>query len=269
MSKYKSILLWCVSIILMLIIVVYQRVTGPTYPKSGKIELNSEKIKYQLPRSHGGDGDEPIMIETNDNSITGKIIFKRYPSFDEWKTVSLERKENALITSIPHQPMAGKIIYNIILTKDNKDYSLTQEPVIIRFRRSVPIAVLIFHLFFIFSAITFSIRAGFEAIFKGNNLYRLSVITCILFFIGGIIIGPMMQKYAFDAYWTGWPFGHDLTDNKTLVAFLIWLIAVWRLKVNPLKRGWAIAASIVLLVVFLIPHSILGSEIDYTKLQPK
>jgi hypothetical protein len=29
------------------------------------------------------------------------------------------------------------------------------------------------------------------------------------------------------------------------------------------KKGWALAASIILLAVYLIPHSMFGSELDY------
>ena len=80
-----------------------------------------------------------------------------------------------------------------------------------------------------------------------------------------MIFGPIVQKFAFNAFWTGWPWGHDLTDNKTIVAFIFWLIALIRLIKNKEKRGWALVASIVLLVIYLIPHSVLGSEIDYTQ----
>ncbi|MCK4406396.1 MAG: hypothetical protein KAV44_01845, partial [Bacteroidales bacterium] len=90
-------------------------------------------------------------------------------------------------------------------------------------------------------------------------------ITTICLFIGGLILGPIVQKFAFDAFWTGWPWGHDLTDNKTIVAFIFWLIALIRLIKNKEKSGWALVASIVLLVIYLIPHSVLGSEIDYTQ----
>jgi len=30
-------------------------------------------------------------------------------------------------------------------------------------------------------------------------------------------------------------------------------------------KRWAIAAAIITLIVYLIPHSVLGSEIDYSK----
>jgi hypothetical protein len=83
---------------------------------------------------------------------------------------------------------------------------------------------------------------------------------------GGLILGPVVQKYAFDAYWTGFPFGHDLTDNKTAVAFIGWLIAFLMYKKSNQPKRWALFASILLLIVYLIPHSVLGSELDYKKI---
>ena len=34
-----------------------------------------------------------------------------------------------------------------------------------------------------------------------------------------------VQKAAFGAYWTGFPFGYDLTDNKTVLMWLAWVLA--------------------------------------------
>jgi hypothetical protein len=115
-----------------------------------------------------------------------------------------------------------------------------------------------------FLAMLFSTRAGIEAIRKGRQTYFLSVFTLILLTAGGLFLGPVVQKYAFDAYWTGWPFGHDLTDNKTLIAVIGWLFAVLKLRRNRNARAWAIVAAILLLAVYLVPHSLYGSEIDYT-----
>jgi hypothetical protein len=80
------------------------------------------------------------------------------------------------------------------------------------------------------------------------------------------VLGPIVQKFSFGVYWAGWPFGHDLTDNKSIVAFIFWVIALIYQYRNREKKIMAIVASIILLIVFLIPHSMLGSEIDYTKL---
>jgi hypothetical protein len=116
-----------------------------------------------------------------------------------------------------------------------------------------------------FMAMLFSTLTGLVVIFRAKNSYIFAWITVISVGIGGLILGPIVQKFAFDAYWTGWPFGHDLTDNKSLVAFIFWVVALAVMKKNRENRLWPVIASIVLLVVFMIPHSVLGSEIDYTK----
>jgi hypothetical protein len=36
---------------------------------------------------------------------------------------------------------------------------------------------------------------------------------------------------------------------------------------NREKRGWALVAAIVLMLIYFIPHSMMGSEIDHT-IQP-
>ena len=75
--------------------------------------------------------------------------------------------------------------------------------------------------------------------------------------------GPIVQYYAFNELWTGIPFGWDLTDNKTLIALIFWILAVVmnRKKERPL---YVALASFVLLLVFSIPHSLFGSQLDYT-----
>ena len=77
-----------------------------------------------------------------------------------------------------------------------------------------------------------------------------------------MILGPIVQYYAFGDLWTGIPFGWDLTDNKTLIAFIFWILAVYMNRKTDRPLYTALAAF-VLLLVFSIPHSMFGSELDY------
>ena len=86
-------------------------------------------------------------------------------------------------------------------------------------------------------------------------------ITIIFLILGGFILGPIVQKFSFGQFWTGWPFGDDLTDNKTLFA-LIAFLAAWFLRKKSYGRWLAIGAAVVMLAVYLIPHSMNGSELD-------
>ena len=56
MKKYVY---WLLAIVITLVLSVYQRMTGPTYPKKVTIELNGENYKIKLPRS-GVQKDEII-----------------------------------------------------------------------------------------------------------------------------------------------------------------------------------------------------------------
>ena len=116
-----------------------------------------------------------------------------------------------------------------------------------------------------FLGMLLSTRAGFEVFNEGKDLRTLVYRTLTLLFVGGLVLGPLVQKFAFGMYWTGWPFGGDLTDNKTAIAVISWLLAAIMLKRSEHPARWAAFAAIITIVVFMIPHSVLGSEIDYSK----
>lgn len=244
---------------------IYQRMTGPTYPARGTVTIDNQKIKFRLIRTWEGQTDARVTVEISDEAVKGKYMFKRYKSFDDWSEKSLKREGDELVAYLPGQPPAGKVMYRIFLKKGGEEVALTEDPLILRYKGVVPQSVLIPHIIIIFLAMMFSTRTGFEAIIRGKNLVPYSLWTVILLAVGGMIFGPIVQKYAFDAYWTGWPMGQDLTDNKTLASFILWVAAYFQVRRNPNKRGWVIAAAIVLLLIYLIPHSMFGSEIDYTQ----
>ncbi len=289
-SGTKSVLWWIFAIIFTIGIATYQRMTGPTYPVSGKAVVNGNLVKYKLIRTAENDKDATMSITVPDTSVSGTIVYKRYKSNDSLSKLPLFRSIDtsydasfanlwSLVTHkprtyqlnpdlkflMPKQPAAGKIEYSISLNGKSEVVKLSEKPVVMRFKGPVPLLVLLPHILLMFLAMLFSTRAGIEALIKGKRTYLYALLTLIFFIPGGLILGPFVQKFAFGAFWTGWPFGHDLTDNKTALAVLGWLVAVIKLRKNPSARGWAIAAAIILLAVYMVPHSVLGSEIDYTQ----
>ncbi|MEW5924308.1 MAG: hypothetical protein AB1746_10000 [Candidatus Zixiibacteriota bacterium] len=262
----RPLVLWIIAIVITLGSVVYQRLTGPTYPIRGSVEINGEKIKYRLLTTHVTDEDARMEIKVPDQNISGEVKLKRYKSYDDWSVLPLPRDGENLIVTLPKQPPAGKVMYQVTLVDANGSrYELSEKPVVIRFKGAVPAFIIIPHIIIIFMGMLLATRAGFEAIVNGAKMYSLTFWTTILLIIGGLIFGPLLQKFAFNEYWTGWPFGRDLTDSKTAFAVLFWLVALWRSRSDGKGRFWIILAAAVTLIVYLIPHSVLGSEIDYTK----
>jgi len=263
----KKILFWVIAILITASTLVFQRLTGPTNPVSGKVPVNGSEITFILERSHVSTSDYEVKIEVPEEEISGYLTYKRYKTSDPWANIPLDRKENFLVGSLPHQPPAGKLIYKVILTYGEKEFSLSgEQPVIIRFRGPVPAAILAPHIIIMFLAMLFSTRAGIEALDPKSNPRKFALWTAGLLFVGGFIFGSLVQKLAFGAFWTGFPLGFDLTDNKTLIAMIAWIVAVIAGRGGKPARWWVLGASIMLLAVYLIPHSLLGSELDYSQM---
>lgn len=263
----KRSLLWFFAIVITLFTAYYQKITGPTYPVSGEVVFNNENINYKLYRSHGGDSDHQVSIIVQDTSITGVVSWKRYKTKDSYTDIEMTRNGDSLTAKLPHQPPAGKLRYKITLFGNNESIVLHDgESVIIRHKGDVPAIYLIPHIIFIFLALLFSARAGVEFFAKEKKLALFTNLTLMMLILGGFIFGPIVQKFAFDAYWTGFPFGHDLTDNKVLIALIGWLIAFVMLKKSKKPELWVLFAALVMMITFLIPHSVLGSELDYNKI---
>ncbi len=261
----KSFLIWFFAVIFTLSSAFYQKMTGPTYPVRGHAEIGGKQIKYRLIRSYDLSDDAKITVVVPDTSVKGELMLRRFKSMDNWQTTTMVRHGDTLIGLLPHQAPAGKVMYEVTLIKGDQRVLLNDHPAVLRYTGYVPRFILIPHILFMFMAMLFSTLTGLMVVFRGKNSYLYAWITVISVGIGGLILGPIVQKFAFDAYWTGWPFGHDLTDNKSVVAFFFWVIALLVMKKNRENKLWPIVASVVLLIVFLIPHSTLGSEIDFTK----
>ena len=258
----KLFIYWFLAVIITLSAVIYQRKTGPTYDKKGEVSIDGQVIEYALIRSHGGESDALVEIEVQDNDISGEIMYKKYPTNDEWTKIKMLRNQDLLTGTLPYLPPAGKYEYIITLNKNGNSFPLNDgKPVIIRFKGAVPNGVLIPHVILMFVAMLLGNLAGIMAVFRHKKYKIYTLLTLITLFLGGLILGPWVQWHAFGEAWAGVPFAWDLTDNKTLVAFIFWLLAFIfnHKKERPIM---VIIAALVMLAVYSIPHSMFGSELD-------
>ncbi len=260
----KTLILWAAAFLITAASAWYQRVTGPTYPLSGVARLGASELPWRLERSHGGESDAPVSIAAADTSVSGILELRRYGTDDPWRFERLEREGGILRGTLPLQPPAGKLQYRVILRRGADTLAIpADEPALIRFKGDVPPAVLAVHILLMFAGMLTSTRAGLSVFSGRDETGGLTIATITLLVTGGFVLGPVVQKHAFGAYWTGWPFGTDLTDNKTVAALAAWVaVAMVRKRVRR-PALWALAAALITLAVFMIPHSLFGSEFDY------
>jgi len=257
--------LWIIAIVVTLASAVYQRMTGPTYPVRGLVVLGGNTIDYRLERSHETTGDQVVEIVAPDLSVTGEMTWRRYPSSDPYQTVPLVRQDEALRALLPRQPPGGKLEFQLRLSRGSETVLAPAQPAITRFKDPVSASVLIPHVLAMFLGMLWSTRAGLAAL-VGGPTRALAWTTVALLGVGGFVFGPWMQYQAFGDYWTGVPFGFDLTDNKTLIAVACWVFAVARIRKDKPARLAVGTAALVTLMVFAIPHSAWGTEIDWNSL---
>lgn len=277
----KKFILWSLAFVITIAAAVYQRHTGPTYPKELNVTLNNKLYELKLIRSLALDEKPEVKIAVTDTSVKARLFYKRLNSKEEYQVNEFTYKvypvksflinkifkiydDKGLFASVPQQPPAGKIQYYFEVTDSRGTQTYFKDsPVVIRFKGGVPAYILVPHILLMFMAMLFSTLAGLMSLAREPKYKLYAIWTLILFTAGGMILGPIVQLDAFGDLWTGIPFGWDLTDNKTLIALAFWILAVMmnRKKDRPVYTA---IAALVLLLVFSIPHSLFGSQLDYT-----
>jgi hypothetical protein len=277
----RKFFLWTLAIVITVSAAIYQRHTGPTYPKELNVDLNNKSYKLKLVRSLSLNEKPEVRLNISDTSVKAKLFYKRFKTDEEYQSIDFSYRvnpvksfimnkifkiyeEKGFFAAVPKQPPAGKVQYYFELTDSKRTNSfLKDNPVVIRFKGDVPVFVLAPHILLMFIAMLFSTLAGLMSVIKFPEYKKYGVWTLFLFITGGFLLGPAVQYFAFGELWTGIPFGWDLTDNKTLIALIFWVLAVVmnRKKDRPVYTA---LAAIVLLLVFSIPHSVLGSELNYS-----
>lgn len=268
-SSRRGFWLWIAALLLMLATVIYQRRTGPTYPKRGQLEGQ----RYALLRSQ--ETSAPARIEVPDRG-EAQLHWRRYPSPEPFTALpmgSAEKKGKRLRwAELPIQPSAGKLEYWVELQTPSGQKRLPESgTVILRYKDPVPTPLLAGHVILMFFGVLLGLRTGLAALFAPGNITRLTAWTFGCLSLGGMILGPLVQKYAFGALWTGWPLGYDLTDNKTLIMWLVWGLAgaflLWGPRRPRARRLVVGLATCAMAAVYLVPHSLRGSQLDYSKVK--
>jgi hypothetical protein len=254
--------LWLLAFLLMLAAAAWQRRTGPSYPVRGELVTPAGAQAYRLPRSHVATRGAEVRVPAA--APEGALIWRRYPTGEAFQSIPLARSADTLRATLPVQPPAGKVEYYVELYDAQDTIRLpAHEAAVLRYRGPVSAGVLVPHVLLMFLAMLFAVRAALGAL-AGREEPRLAWLALLGFTIGGLVFGPIVQQQAFGAYWTGVPFGWDLTDNKTLLMWVAWVIACLApLRWPRSRRALVLGAAVITVVVYLIPHSMRGSQLDY------
>lgn len=99
-------------------------------------------------------------------------------------------------------------------------------------------------------------------LFRGKPLLsasRMVKLATFFIFLGGLPLGMIVEKKVFGTWWEGWPFGRDVTDTKTGVILVLWLVLSFLAPKEEKSRArtwaWVVLASLVFTIaLYAIPH---------------
>lgn len=281
--RLTSALLWALAVALMLSAAVYQRLTGPTNPMRGSLVVEGAPQRYRLLRSEETVREARIAVPAPGAEATGRLIWRRYPTSEEFRTLEMapettQEGRRELAAYLPAQPSSGKLEYRLevdtpegLVRIPSGEQEHGEATIVLRYKDPVPLPILLSHIAFMFFGVLIGMRAALGALIAPRGMHGHAWTTLTLLTVGGMLLGPIVQKHAFGAYWTGFPWGYDLTDNKTLIMWLVWIGACavlgWKRPEGAPRwraRLAVLAAAVVMTVVYLIPHSLRGSELDYS-----
>jgi hypothetical protein len=267
------------ALLLTLVILVTSRYFGPNRRYQVEAAGTGYSLHHKAPRGHDGPGPAEIVLGIRYaeeqagppkawllGQVKGEQAWQRIAPSPQEK--HLEEFDQTLVFEIPHHPPMTRYFYRfeaqrgeepkVLLARENG------EPMMVKFKGIVPSWIWIPHVLAMFGGFFLLILSAFHALtlardrYDGGAAKRWAWGAWIALFLGGVPIGIAMNHYAFGVLWEAFPFGGDVTDNKTQVALLLWGIAALALTFRKGKRSgvMAVIAAVLVLGIFLIPHSL-------------
>lgn len=257
-----SAVLWIIAVLLTLFSASWQRRTGPTHPVKGKAEVAGQALSWTFERTHKGAGDQVVRVNAPEG-VTANLEWRKHLGGPEYTVVPMRREGAALVAELPWQPPAGVLKYRVVAQANGASVTVPAEGVVtIRYTGEVPAPIMVTHILLMIAAMLLSARAGLECFAREPRLKFHTHLAIAVLLVGGFVFGPLVLKNAFGFWWTGWPIGTDITDNKTLIGLVGWLIALYGVHRTQKPRAWVAFGAILMFLVFMIPHSYKGTGFE-------
>ena len=267
------------AIILTLVFLVIARRLSTRHPESLSSDAAGIRLEHRSVTEQVEGRDITFTAKLHgDPSLQVNIKYGSSTQAMERQT-TMARVADSLSAVLPGGQRGDRIYYTLTVT-DSAGSTLTTLPgsntpaLLIKIKGEVAGWLLVAHILCMFASFFFVALAGLGAVelLRGAGqvevLVRNSLWALNLIFIGGFPLGMAVAYQAFGVAWGGIPYGWDITDNKTLITFLFWLVAVLA-GLRGLRHGGPAKADnhlryamlvmlcvVVTLSVYLIPHSL-------------
>jgi len=262
-----------IALILTIVLLGIAKRTSTRHSEELSIQIGDITVVHHTVTEDFGDGP---VLDINVPYIEGlsAVAFYSKEIGGPYTVDTLVQTADGFTGVLPVLPKGQKWFYHIDMIKDGASAGRfpAEGDQFIKFKAHVPPYIIIPHIICMFATIFFGLMTVFTAfdIKKGvENLaksVRYALWTVIAVFIGGFPLGYWVAYVAFGQGWSGIPIGWDITDNKTVIIFLLWLITLILARDGLKGRKMAIsnrtyqiltvASLVISVILFMVPHSI-------------
>jgi hypothetical protein len=214
-----------------------------------------------------------------DDSLAPVVVYRDDGAAPPCRLEMIRTGEDSWEAVLPQRDKGERLSYSLSILRDGVETARIPEDegsfILVKYKGRVAPAVLIPHVAFMFGAFFFMVQGFWSAvaILRGTEGKSGAVSNArwalICSFIGGWPLGFLLNQQAFGVIWEGFPFGYDITDNKTQVMFVFWLVSLLLVRGSFLgrgerhdilgARGFALAVIVsfaVSILLFIVPHSL-------------
>ena len=270
------------GILITLLIFVVARRMSKNRPSEIEVAFGDVHIAHSTVFEHVGPGQPEIILNVTPPVEIDAVVRYRTPGEDVFETVGMsEISEGIWAARLPGKEKGSRIEYGFRISYEEVSEAGTSivssktGNYLIKYKGEVSVTVLVLHILCMFAAFFFLVEAllgAFMMLFMGEEKeFTVAQVRWVLLFtfLGGWPLGFVLNWQRFGPIWEGFPFGYDITDNKTQLIVIFWIIVAamsWksfacrrtgRDAVGPgVFAVSVIIASILSLALYLVPHSL-------------
>lgn len=268
------------GIVLTVLLLSVSRKLSMRRPSEVESEAEGIRLNHTTISEQKGAGEPTVNLTVVSTGIVTPFVLYRSSKEENLQRSSMVQVgDGQWEARLPDGGMGARLLYAFeVVRSDGDTRRLPEESgsfFLIKFKGTYSSLVLILHIAAMFGSFFFMFMSFFSAIeiLKGTEDQRRTVgfarWVLILSFLGGWPLGFILNYQAFGVLWEAFPFGFDITDNKTQLMFVFWLISLLLVRGSFLGRdiksdtlgpkGFAFAvivSFVVSLFLFIVPHSL-------------
>ncbi|MBN1885330.1 MAG: hypothetical protein JW876_07405 [Candidatus Krumholzibacteriota bacterium] len=268
-----------VSIVITLVMVFLARYLSANRPRDLAGSAADVTIRHTTVVDQEGPGEPELVLDVAGEPSAPPLVLYRPRGAERIDGIRMTAAGNGrYVARLPALPRGKRMEYAFVVgTPDGEEIRMPAGGgfLSIKYEGIYSTTVLVLHMIFMFAAFFTMAMCllGALAVLRGTEGKNFTVVMSrwVMFFtfVGGWPLGMILNQQAYGVAWEGFPFGWDVTDNKTQIMLVCWILTILLARGSFFGRGErsdpvsprvfaaaVVAAFVISMGLFLVPHSL-------------